>query len=116
MQKYRKIPDIILVEIYKLGMEDGWTIEYSGFYSYCKEFKTRQECLDFIKNDEGKLDCYSEDRELDIIYEDPMPFIKTTETEYDVKEGDYIIVDDKGKKLRVVKKDIFEKTYELIDK
>jgi len=114
MKKYRRIPDNIQAEIFKLGMEDGWTIEYSGFYYYCKEFETKQECLNFIKNDEGKLDCYPEERELEIVYEEPIPFIRTIETEYDVKEGDYIIVGDKGERLRVVDKNTFEMNYELV--
>jgi len=114
MPKYRRIPDIIEAKIFKLGMEDGWIIEYSGFYSYCKEFETKQKCLDFIKNDKGKLDCRPEEKELEIVYEEPIPFIKTIETEYDISEGDYIIVDNKGERLRVVDKNTFEKTYELV--
>ena len=115
MPKYRRIPDIIEAKIFKLGMEDGWTIEYSGFYSYCKEFKTKQECLEFIKNDKGKLDCYPEEKELEIVYGEPIPFIRTIETEYDISEGDYIIVDNKGERLQVVDKNTFEINYELFE-
>jgi len=116
MLKYRRIPETIEAEIFKLGMEDGWTIEYSGnMFSYYKEFETKQECLDFIKNDKGKLDCYPEEKELEIVYEEPIPFIRTIETEYDISEGDYIIVDNKGERLRVVDKNTFKINYELFE-
>ena len=116
MPKYKRIPDIIEVEIYKIGMEDGWSVDFSGnMFSYYKEFETKQECLEFIQEDKGKLECDFENIDFEVIYEEPVPFIITYNGNYDVKEGDAIIIGDKGKRLYIIKKDIFEKTYELIE-
>ena len=116
MPKYRRIPDIVDVEIYKEGTEDGWCVDYSGnSTSYYAYFNTKQESLSFINEDKGKEMCDDEDKNYEITYENPIPFIKTNTGEYEVFEGDFIILDEEGKRLRVIQPNILHMNYELVE-
>ena len=110
--KYRKKPVIVDAEPYKEGLEDKWILYFSGNYGeYEKVFKTKEECLEYSRNDKGNTE-YQED--FDFIYEDPVPCIMTLEGRMDIKKTDYIITGVKGERYPC-KKDIFEETYELVE-
>lgn len=97
MARYRKKPIEIEAEIYKKGLEDGFSCipfvnlcawkDEKGNYKQCKKCK-----LDIKKK----------------------PFIKTLEGDHYINEGDYIITGIQGERYPC-KPDIFEQTYEKVE-
>jgi hypothetical protein len=95
MAKYRKKPIEIKAEIYKKGIEDGFSCipfvslcawkDEDGYYKQCKKCK-----LDIKKK----------------------PFIMTLEGVQYINEGDYIITGNKNEMYPYP--DIFEMTYEIL--
>ena len=115
MAKYRKKPVEIEAEVYSEGMEDGIIVMFSGnFLNYDRVFKTMDEARTFINNDEGRLALYEIDKDLEITYEDPRPFIKTLEGNHLISDGDFIITGVKGERYPC-KQDIFEMTYDKVE-
>jgi hypothetical protein len=96
MAKYRKKPVVIEAEIYKEGLEDGFScipfttlcscVDENGFYKQCKN------CTLSIPK---------------------KPYIETLEGNYYINKGDYIITGVKGERYPC-KPDIFEETYEKV--
>lgn len=93
MALYRKKPIIIEAEVYHEGLEDGW------------EYEDKLECgLTQGMYKASRVDGVR-------IY----PYIRTLEGRHFISEGDYIITGIKGERYPC-KPDIFEQTYELVDK
>lgn len=92
------------------GMEDGWRVYYWGnLFEYKKDFKTKQEALDFISQNKGLELAQDEDIEYgEINYEDPMPLINAEP----VKVGDYIATINGVK--HIMSEEKFESIYEEV--
>ena len=109
MKKYRKKPVIVEAEVYKIGLEDGFTLFWSDVHGeYQQNFKKLENALSFAEKLPNKG--YDED----LIIEDPRPFIKTLEGNHLISKGDYIVTGIKGERYPV-KPDIFHATYELVE-
>lgn len=96
--KYRKKPIIIDAEVYKPGLEDGFS------------------CIPFVAmcRWQDKNFLYKNCKECDLKIR-KVPFIKTLEGDaYYITEGDYIITGIKGERYPC-KPDIFEATYEKVE-
>ncbi len=111
--KYRKKPIVIDAEPYHEGLEDGWKVYFSGNGDiYERSFIKKQDADYFIKNDIGLSYVNDDDRNYgNLIYETPVPIIKTLEGYMDIKYTDYIITGVRGERYPC-KKAIFEETYE----
>jgi hypothetical protein len=110
MAKYRKIPVVIEADVYKEGMEDGWRLNFSDEGNkYERFFKSKEGVERFIKD--AKTNGYYDG---EILYEDPVPIIKTLEGIHKISKGDYIITGVKGERYPC-KPDIFKMTYEPAD-
>lgn len=101
-------------ELFKDGMENGWTILLNGGYgSYWKDFETKQSALNFIKNEKGAEFItkngghYFNDKTITYSL-----FIKVGELVIDEFEEHYIIKNDE--KIDLINKDDFEKRYKMI--
>jgi len=107
--RYRTKPVKIEAEIYQAGMEDKFIVHFSGnMFDYDKNFKTLTEAEEFISDNMGYPLVDIEDKDLEIIYEDPQPYIG----KHRVFVGDYIITD--GNKKYPCRPDIFHAMYELL--
>lgn len=115
MAKYRKKPVIIEADVYQEGMEDGWIVYFSGnIGSYEHKFANKDLALEFIDDNMGYPEVDIDDRDYEIIYENPVPYIKTLEGKHIISYGDYIITGVKGERYPC-KPDIFHITYELVE-
>lgn len=95
--KYRKKPVVIDAEVYREGLEDGWTVFFSGnFFNYEKDFVTIDQANEFINNNMGYHEVDIDDITDEIIYECPFAYILTSEDRYYVRQGDYIVTNEDG--------------------
>jgi len=113
--KYRKRPVVVDAEVYHPGVEDGWVVHFSGnAFNYEKVFESKERAEKFVELNLGFIFMEDEDRKYDdIIYETPMPYIKTKEGKHEISEGDYIITGVVGERYPC-KPDIFHMTYEEV--
>jgi len=96
MGKWRKKPVVVEAEVYKPGMEDGYT-EYCGWY---ETPSTRMPC----GKDHACAICAREHHYY-------RPYINTLEGRHYITSTDYIVTGIKGERYPV-KNDIFHATYE----
>lgn len=92
------------------GMEDGWRVYYWGnLFGYERNFKTKQEALDFIGQNKGLELAHYEDIEYgEMNYEDPLPLINAKI----VRIGDYIATINGVK--HIMSEEKFESIYEEV--
>jgi hypothetical protein len=114
MDKYILKQNPVQAYQFKLGTEDYWGIYFEGIlYSYNEFFETKQQAEDYIKYNKGKEKLYHEDKDSEITYGKPTAIITLDNDPWDVKEGDYIVIGENGKR-KVVDKVRFEKYYEMV--
>ena len=114
MAKYKNIPVIVDAEVYHKGLEDGWELQFSGeHYDYKHSFEDIGEANYFVNNNLGQLEIRPDDKYSKIIYEEPIPFIKTLRGREYMNLTDYIITDAKNRK-HSCDASTFKMTYERI--
>jgi hypothetical protein len=114
MSKYILKQNPVEAYQFKLGTEDYWCVSFEGcLYTYFENFDTKQEAEDYIKQNKGVEKLYDDDIDSEITYNKPMAIITLDGYIYDVREGDYIVIGDNGKR-KVVDKVKFEKNYESV--
>jgi hypothetical protein len=114
MSKYILKQNPIEAYQFKTGTEDYWCVSFEGcLYSYHEFLDTKQEAEDYIRQNKGIEKLYNDDIDSEITYNKPTAIITLDNDPWDVKEGDYIVVGENGKR-KVVDKVRFEKNYEII--
>lgn len=112
--KYRKKPVVIDAEVYREGLEDGWTVLFSGnFFNYEKDFTTLDEAKEFISNNMGYHEVDIVDKNDEIIYERPFAYILASKDKHHVRQGDYIVTNEYGS-MTVYSPVVFHKYFEAI--
>lgn len=90
--KYESIPEVVTAEVYKEGLEDGWTLPWSEFFeNHISYFSNKDEAeiyaVELLGGDYA-----------DLIVETPVPYIGNKRDNSMVRPGDFIITHDNGMK------------------
>ncbi len=112
--KFQRIPEIIDAEEYKEGMEDGWIVFFSGnMFDYEEHFDNKDYAQEFIEDNMGYPLVDTEDKDHEIIYEEPCAYIKICGEARQVWQGCFIVTNANGDRA-VYHSDDFYRFFEKV--